>query len=255
MVRFTRDYVVDTEAYADALNRLGYVFYDTILWFSLDIRKDKINWSYLKTAFRKGKDMVIDKLFGRVTTLLYNHMASYLDDSLYAVHCICYGVVTNTEEFTNNFYLYCLAKIDRAKDNFKQQGMYLIEKYGKFIVLLEYSTSILFLLFYHGKVPYLSCLPWLLLYMTECISLVLFESGKAVLCCYSRTEYLRYGGLTGLLSRIPFTWCLYKLGLGLWGFALALTVDFLLRGIYFYTMADKHEKYVMRVEKEVRTYE
>lgn len=28
MVRFTRDDVVDTEAYADALNRLGYVFYD-----------------------------------------------------------------------------------------------------------------------------------------------------------------------------------------------------------------------------------
>lgn len=66
----------------------------------------------------------------------------------------------------------------------------------------------------------------LALEMLDCISLLFYESYKAVLSVYCKTEYLKWGGLIGIFVRIPFVFITFNLGFGLWAFGIANTLDF-----------------------------
>lgn len=221
---------------------IGYFLYDIYMIIVSNILKDKVEWSFIREAFKKGFDIVIDRITGKVATLVYGSLASRLPEQQYAIHCVVYGVICNCEEFTNNFNIYCRARLNLLSKNVKKGGYILLRKYGAFLLLIESIASMGYLFLYHGKVSYLSCLPWLLLYMSDCLSLVFYENFKAVLSCYGRTDYLRYGGLYGVLIRIPYTYLMFKLGTGLFGFATACTVDFGIRAVYFLVMINKCEK-------------
>lgn len=220
---------------------LGYVVYNAYMIYATGIMREKVNLQFIRVAFKKGLDIVIDRLTGRVATLAYNSLASRLPEQQYAIHCIVYGVITNCEELTNNFNVYCRARLDKLRKSIKTGGYILIKRYGVILIGISYMMSALFLLMYHGKVSYIECLPWLAVYMSDCISLMFYEDFKAVLSCYSKTEYLRYGGLCGVLTRIPYTYIMYRLGAGLFGFGTACTVDFAIRALYFSIMINKHE--------------
>lgn len=228
--------------YLMAATAVGYLLYDGYLLYVSNILKDKIEWSFMKEAFQKGFDIVMDRIAGKVATLVYGSLASRLPEQSYAIHCIVYGVICNCEEFTNNFNIYCRARLNNLSKNIKKGCYILLKKYTILLVSIIYISSMGFLFIYHGKIPYMDCLPWLLLYMSDCLSLIFYESFKAVLSCYSRTDYLRYGGLFGILARIPYTYMMYKLGFGLLGFGTACTLDFAIRAIYFYIMINKCEK-------------
>ena len=221
---------------------ISYFIYDVFLLYKSKILKEKLNKAFIKEAFLKGKDIVIDRVMGKVATLSYGVMAAQLSSPLYAIHCIVYGIVCNSEEFTNNFNVYCLAKLKLINNNIMAEAKKIIKKYGCILLLLEYAFAYLLLFFYHGSVSLTDCLPWLALYMTGSISLTFYETYKAVLSCYSKTEYLRYGGLIGIFIRIPVTFILWKLDFGLLGFGVAYAIDFGSRAFYFFKMAQKYEK-------------
>ena len=221
---------------------ISYFIYDVFLLYKSKILKEKVNTSFIKEAFLKGKDIVIDRVMGKVATLSYGVMASQLSSPLYAIHCIVYGITCNSEEFTDNFNIYCLARLKFISNNVMKEAKKIIKKYGCISILLEYAFAYLLLFFYHGTVSLTDCLPWLALYMTDSISLIFYETYKAVLSCYSKTEYLRYGGLIGIFIRIPTTFVLSKLGFGLLGFGLVCTVDFGSRAFYFFKMIQKHKR-------------
>lgn len=220
---------------------IGYFLYDAYLLRVSNILRDGIEWSFMKEAFIKGFDIVIDRITGKVATLVYGSLASRLPEQQYAIHCIVYGVICNCEEFTNNFNIYCRARLNLISKNIKKGGYILVRRYGVLLLVITYAASMGYLFLYHGKIQYLSCLPWLLLYMSDFFSLIFYENFKAVLSCYGRTDYLRYGGLSGVLIRIPYTYLMFKLGTGLFGFATACTVDFAIRALYFNIMIKKHE--------------
>lgn len=221
---------------------LAYIVYDIFLIIASKIYQKKINFYFIKEAFMKGKDMVIDKLLGKVATLAYSSLATHLSKTLYAIHCIVYAIQCNCEGFTNNFNVYCVARLKLMKKDAIKGVHILMRKYGIVLIPIIYSFSYLFLTIYHGKVKLELCVPWLALYMLECISLLFYESYKAVLSVYSKTEYLKWGGLIGILVRIPFVFTTYKLGFGLWGFGIANALDFGTRAACFYIMAKKCER-------------
>lgn len=218
-----------------------YFIYDIFLLYWSGILKKKVNWLFMKEAFLKGKDIVIDRVTGKVALLTYNALAARLDSSLYAIHCVVYGVVCNCEEFTNNFNMYCLARLSIMSKNIMNGARILLKKFGVLLVLIIYAFAYVFVLFYHGAVPLKDCIPWLALYETNCISLLFYETYKSVLSCYGKTEFLRNGGTIGVLVRIPFVFLMYKLNLGLIGFGTACTLDFSARAIYFNIKIKKHE--------------
>lgn len=86
----------------------------------------------------------------------------------------------------------------------------------------------------HGDVSIFSCLIYTALYCTEVIDLVWYETYKAYLTSEGKTQYLKFGGIVGICIRIPIVILAYCYGLGLLPFAIASTVDFGCRGIYFY---------------------
>lgn len=221
---------------------IGYFLYDSYLLIHSNIFKDKFELSFIPEAFKKGFDIVIDRVTGKIATLVYGSLASRLPEHQYAIHCVVYGVICNCEEFTNNYNIYCRARLKTLSRNIKNGAFILLKNYGPILLVMTYIMSILFLVLYHGKVSYIDCLPWLLLYMTDIISLIFYENFKAILSCYSKTEYLRFGGLFGVLTRVPYTYIMYKLNFGLFGFATACTIDFAVRAIYFYIMINKHIK-------------
>ena len=112
------------------------------------------------------------------------------------------------------------------------------------LITIVYAISMLFLVIYHGDVSFISCMPWLFLYLTDSMSLIVYENRKAVLSVYSKTEYLRFGGLAGVLVRVPYTFLVYYLGWGLFGFGIACTLDFLARAIYFNIVIIRYESKV-----------
>lgn len=112
------------------------------------------------------------------------------------------------------------------------------------LITIEYAISMLFLVIYHGDVSFISCLPWLFLYLTDSMSLIVYENRKAVLSVYGKTEYLRFGGLVGVLARIPYTFLVYYLDWGLFGFGTACTIDFLARAVYLSIMIKRYESRV-----------
>lgn len=228
---------------------ISYFIYDVFLLYKSKILKEKLNKAFMKEAFLKGKDIVTNRVMGKVATLSYGVMAAQLSSPLYSIHCIVYGIVCNSEEFTNNFNIYCLSKLKLINNNIMTEAKKIIKKYGCILLLLEYGFAYLLLLFYHGTVSLTDCLPWLALYMTGSISLTFYETYKAVLSYYSKTEYIRYGGLIGIFIRIPVTFVLWKLGFGLLGFGLVYAIDFGSRAFYFFKMAQKQEKNDNNIER------
>ena len=79
---------------------IAYLVYDIFLLYKSHILSDKFDKLFIKEAFMKGKDIVIDRTTGKVATLAYVSMASSLSKELYAIHCIAYGITCNLEEFT-----------------------------------------------------------------------------------------------------------------------------------------------------------
>lgn len=221
---------------------VGYTIYDIYLSLNSDFWKDPLDVSFAPTAFRKGFDIVIDRVTGKVATLVYGSLASRLPEQQYAIHCIVYGVICNCEEFTNNFSIYCRARLSTFSGQLRKGAGILRKQYGPLLLFLVYGSSMGYLFLYHGTVSYMSCLPWLILYMTDFFSLIFYENFKAVLSCYGRTDYLRFGGLWGVLVRIPYTYIMFRFDMGLFGFATACTWDFGIRALYFYRMIRKCEK-------------
>ena len=227
--------------YLVIMTTIAYVVYDVFLYVVSKIYLKKVDLSFMKVAFVKGKDIVIDRLLGKVATLTYCSLATKLDKTMYAIHCIVYAIQCNSEDFTNNFNVYCVARLKLMQRDAIKGVHILLRKYGIILISIIYSFSYLFLLIYHGRVKLNLCIPWLALYMLDCISLLFYESYKAVLSVYCKTEYLKWGGLIGIFVRIPFVFITFNLGFGLWAFGIANTLDFAARAIYFYKMAKRYE--------------
>lgn len=228
--------------YLVIMTMLSYIVYDVYLIFASKIYQKRVNIHFYKEAFSKGKDIVIDRILGKVATLTYCSLATRLDENLYAIHCIVYAIQCNSEDFTYNFSTYCIARLKMMQKGVISGVHILMKKYGIVLIPVIYAFSYLYLAIYHGKVSFWACIPWLAVYATECISLVFYESYKAVLSVYSKTEYLKWGGLIGICVRIPFIFVAFKLGFGLWGFGFANALDFGARAIYFYSVAKKYER-------------
>lgn len=221
---------------------VAYFVFDILLLVQSDVLDDKVTIHGIKIAFVKGKDIVvIDRLLGKVATLFYGAVASRLPSEAYAVHCICYGIICNMETFTNYFNTFVVSKLYNVTRRFKEYTLMIIRKYCVRLWTLEFGFSIILLLFYHGKVDFWNCFGWLFLYAAQCFSLVFYEGFKATLNRMSRTEYLRYGGLIGICTRIPCLIIASALGFRMLGLATSCIVDFGCRAIYFWVMINKRE--------------
>lgn len=190
----------------------------------------------LRLILGHGINTCFDRLTGKIATITFNVFVSKLGTELYAVHSVCYALGVFTENCTNALHTFVNVRLSYCKDSLEKFCyMRLIRKrYCFTCILISYLISYILLIFMHGDVSIFSCLIYTALYCTEVIALVWYETYKAYLTSEGKTQYLKFGGIVGICIRIPIVIPAYCYGLGLLPFAIASTVDFGCRGIYFY---------------------
>lgn len=221
----------------------SYIIYDIYLLISSKFLKDldKPLFRDLKLVIKYGSDIFFDRMTGKVATIAYNIFASKLGTELYAIHSVCYAIAVSTENFTNTIYTYQVIKLSAIEDikkKFKECNKTML-KCALPSTIISYTMAFAMLIFLHGDTSIKQCCIYLPIYCLQAIVLILYESYKGYLTSVKQSKYLRYGGLCGIIVRIPISVIGFYLGLGILPFALACVIDFLVRGIYYYICSYK----------------
>lgn len=229
---------------------ISYVVYDIIILICSGILKieDKIEISTIKECLKHSTNMLIDRLLGKVATVVYNIYASRLGTDVYAIHSVCYSIAVFTEYITNALYDYQVVRLKAYEDFDKKirECFRIMRKTLLPLTALGYFTSFMLLLVVHGKVELKVCIVPLIMYCSQVLFIQLYESLRGFLTSSKKSEMLKWAGLIGIITRIPVTLISYYSGIGIYGFALASSIDFLCRGFYFYNCQLKLAK-----EKEI----
>lgn len=213
---------------ADAITVVYYLIFCRFKW-------KKPTFERLKECVSCAKDIVIDRVLGKVATVVFNICASHLQTEIYALHSIGYAIASSLEECTNCCYTFQIVRL-KAIDNLKEKYD-MCKKLSKKVfiptVLVDYGVAILMVLPMKGVVDFKSALIITLLYNTQCILLQLYENHRGFLTSCGATECLRLGGLFGILVRIPIAIISIITPIGIYGFALGSGIDFFIRGLYY----------------------
>lgn len=213
---------------ADAITVVYYLRFCRFKW-------KKPTFERLKECVSCAKDIVIDRVLGKVATVVFNICASHLQTEIYALHSIGYAIASSLEECTDCCYTFQIVRL-KAIDNLKEKYE-MCRKLSKQVfiptVLVDYGVAILMVLPMKGVVDFKSALIITLLYNTQCILLQLYENHRGFLTSCGATECLRLGGLFGILVRIPIAIISIITPIGIYGFALGSGIDFFIRGLYY----------------------
>lgn len=221
-------HLVITTGIADAITVIYYLIFCRFKW-------SKPTFKRLKECIKCARDIVIDRVLGKVATIGFNICASHLSTDMYALHSIGYAIATSLEECTNSCYTYQIIKLKiiyNLKDKYE-----MCKKISKQIfiptVLVCYVIAILMVFPMKGIVSFKSALLITLLYNSQCILLQLYENHRGFLTSCEATECLRLGGLFGIFVRIPIAIISIVTPIGIYGFALGSGIDFFIRGLYY----------------------
>lgn len=217
---------------------ISWLIYDIYMIIVSGILREKyvFNLKEIKVLLKYGSDICFDRLTGKVATVVFNIFASKLDTYFYSIHAVCYSLGTFTENFTNALFTYTVVSIadtSSGVDKFNHCKV-ILKKHFLFCIVSSYFVCCILLLFIHGDVKLSDCWFWMFLYCSQIFVLVLYEVMKGYLTSEQQTKYLRWGGIIGIVVRVPITVGGYYLGFGLLPFAIGSAVDFLIRGLYFY---------------------
>lgn len=221
---------------------LSWTIYFLFLLIFGQIKLNKPSKQGLKECMSAAKDRLIDRALGKIATVVFNIFASYLGTELYALHSIGYAIATNSETVTDVWYSYQILRLHNIEDVKEKYKKYKENRRKTFIptVLICYGLLALLILPMHGETNLLQAFLISCLYETQAICLAIYENARGFLTSIQNTKILRYGGLIGILVRIPVVLISYYTPIGLYGFALASGIDFLMRGIFYSYEAKKY---------------
>lgn len=213
---------------ADAITVIYYLIFCRFEW-------KKPTSERLKECILCAKDIVIDRVLGKVATVVFNICASHLQTEIYALHSIGYAIATSLEECTNCCYTYQVVKlktINNIREKWKACRKIMKQLYIP-TSLLCYIIAVIMVIPMKGVIEFKSALLVTLLYNTQCLLIQSYENYRGFLTACEATESLRLGGLIGILVRVPISIISILTPIGIYGFALGCGIDFLIRGIYY----------------------
>ena len=218
------------------------------IYFIFIVCKEKL-WTLLNKVDRKilkeccldAKDIVIDRCLGKLATVIFNILASYMGTELYALHSIGYAISTTSETITNDWYRYQIIKLNGISNKKEKYNTYVKLRNQTFLpsVFLCFVLCFVLIIPMHGETNLLNAFFVSCLYMTQCILLCIYENARGFLTSIEETKVLRYGGLVGILIRVPLAVISIVTPISIVGFALASGIDFFMRGVYYTHYAKK----------------
>lgn len=197
----------------------------------------KITLKYIKEILYFAKDLIFDKIMQRFVNIYYTSVASSFGSDIYAIHCVCSSVLDTLSEIIQGYYSGLLVEysnnIESKKENLLKKvdsiQIYSILFSTLFIIIFIYPTWYIL-----GKaVPWNDCTPYIWIYCTEFIVLVLGYNYQAYLSANKNTKAIRMMAfIGGICVRVPFCYLIKKLNWGLIGLSVACGLDRIIRAIY-----------------------
>lgn len=197
-----------------------------------------------------AKDILFDRLLGKVATVTFNICASHLGTELYALHGIGYDIATSAEYIPDEWYRMQIVKlhdIDNWKEKLKEKKK-LQKKMFLPSVFLSYLLMFIMILPLHGQADLKTATFISSLYLVETMLLCPYENSRGFLTSIGDTKNLKYGGLIGILVRIPISIISLMTPIGIYGFAFGSGIDFFIRGLYYTRECDKAVKRYEQVQ-------
>lgn len=222
------------------------LIYSIILLPSSKIFKatDVISVKEMISLLKDGCNILLDRITGKIALLFYNSYASKLGTEAFAIHGICYSLAVYTEYCANSLYDYQLIRLKLVENKQKKFKVCLESWKRTFLptVVISYITAGALLLVEHGEVSLSKCIIPFIMYCSQIIWIQLYENMRGYLTSADRSDLLRWAGLIGIAVRVPYTLICYYTPLGLMGFALGTSVDYLFRGMYYYLCSKRISK-------------
>lgn len=227
-----------------------YTIYDGYIIIRSEILKESIKGitiNRILELIKYGSDVSFDRITASLGVLVYNVYASKLGSQDYSIHAVCCSVAIFGEQFTNALYIYEIVKLKEYKDKTEKfkKCIHIAKKYIVMLVVSSYIMRTSLMVFMHGEVDIIRCVKYSMLYNTNILVLILYEPMKAYLMSCKETKYLRIGGILSIVSRIITAMTAYYSGLGLKMLGIVMTVDFGIRGVYYWYSS----KCILRKEK------
>lgn len=211
--------------------------YTITMLVSSRIMKEEFHPSFsaFKEIVKHGANSCFAQISSKAAVVVYGSYASKLGTAGYAIHAVCDDAMVFAEVYTNSIYFFQSTRL--AKHHSAKRRLCLcieiVKRYSGFIIVLSYLFLPMVLFITHGKVSYLSCFLYSLVYYLRIIPLIFLESFKAYLAVQRQSKYLRYEGIVGICIRIPIILVFYYAGFGIFTFPFAMTIDFMVRATYF----------------------
>lgn len=195
----------------------------------------------MKSCWLSAKDIMINKCLGKVATVVFNVLASYLGTELYALHGIGYAIATSSEPITSAWYQYQVIKLHEITNPSEKLIRCKEIQRKTFLpaIALSYVLMLILIIPLHGQTDLTSAFLISCLYMTQCFALCVYENAIGLLNSLEATKIVKWGGLVGIFVRIPIAVISVMTPIGLIGFALGSGIDFLARGIFYEYQARK----------------
>lgn len=209
----------------------------TIVYFFIFCRfkvvKPKLK--ILFECFKCAKDVLVDRILGKIATVTFNILASHLGTELYALHSVGYGIATSIEAITDSCYtnqIVKLSSINNIKEKYQKSKSISKQVYIP-TVIISYIVAMIMVLPMHGDLSLPQTFFITILYNSQCLLIQLYENHRGFLTSCEATKCLRFGGLVGIIVRIPIAVISAVIPFGILGFALGSGIDFLIRGLYY----------------------
>lgn len=204
---------------------------------------DKVTLSVLKTAFTKGKDVMLGGIASRVANLCLGHFASTMGTEQYAIHSVALSVVSLAEEFRDAEADYVIVRLKNRDKHKGDKARRLLKQCWLPSLLLPIAASVVLAFVMHGKVSIadtlygvsIYCMPMLLYPMYDLVQQFTISKGK--------TKYNAISGCICALWRIGVI-CIVSLmtPISIWILGLIYLFDYGSRMSYYILMARRDSK-------------
>lgn len=215
------------------------LLYAAYMWKKIGLLKHTENFTFHNFVFvtKNGFNLWINRLTSRIATMCGALYASKLPTIEYSIHSVCYGAAVFGECVTNALHTNIIVKVRKYCTSLTESWVLSKQIFRKLcipIILIVYALCYIVLSFLIGKAPFGMSMAWGWIYFTRSFSFLLYETVGACLIGSGYSRCIRWGGLLGAIACSLFVIVGWQLGFGLVLFALMGTVDFFIRGLYYY---------------------
>lgn len=210
---------------------------------------DKIKFNCLKTAFSKGKDLMLGGIISRGGNLCFGHFASMMSTEQYAIHSVALGAISLAEEFRDAQCDYTIVRLHGRENHKEQKVKQIFKQCWLPSLILQLIASFLLTIVMHGKVSLPEAFYGVAIYNMQTLILPIYDTVQQFAISRGKTKYSLIACCICMVWRTAIIWLCSFWEINIWVLGIIYILDYASRTV-FYILALKHNKKLHLAEKE-----